>query len=390
MKKYKTDVIILTSASILFKVFLIFLTVNIFHSFIDGFDLSIYQNYATQILSGHIPYIDFSLEYPPFFFIPVIISMLFGESFGLVFAILMALCDVVTVLCVYFIGLKIYDRKKALLCGIICACSFPVYFSITKYDAFPTMLMLLSIYMFLNSEDESGYFTSTVGMLTKWFPFVTTPIFMLTNLKSNSKISDIFKKYYKSLIFSAFVFIPIILFGSKNFISMHLERGSQSVSFPFLIDYITNTTIFSNISTYLTIMFVIVLLYWYYKLEITSPKILIYFITAILFTILLFNKVLSPQYFLWIIPLLSLTLVDGIDEIISNYILQAIIFIEFPLTFGVLYVNDKLYDGLLPPLFFAIKHATVIVLLYIIYKKIMNNEHIINTTKGLVAPSIQK
>ncbi len=386
----KKHIIAIVSISIIFKLFLIFLTTNIFHSFIDGFDINIYLNYAIKIVEGNIPYIDFSLEYPPFFFIPVFISMLFLESFGLIFAILMVICDVITACCVYLIALKLYSKNKALLCGIIYACSFTAYFVLTKYDAFPTMLMILALYFYMYNGESKGHIFATVGLLAKWFPIIITPFFIIRDIKNAISFRDITKKFYASFLLFACVMLPLAFFGNEKykFISMHLERGSQSVSFPFLIDHIIQSNIFSSISSYISAILLLCILYWFYKYSKTDDKSMILFSTLSLMIFLVFNKVLSPQYFLWIMPLFAITLVDTIEEMVFNYTLQAIIFIEFPLSFGVLYTNDKLFEGILPILYFSIKHLVIIYLLYIIIKKIKHNEYSFDTTKRLATPPV--
>ncbi len=52
----------------------------------------------------------------------------------------MVVCDIVTLLCIYFIALKIHNSKTAFLAGLIYATAFSTsYFVLTKYDASPDL-----------------------------------------------------------------------------------------------------------------------------------------------------------------------------------------------------------------------------------------------------------
>ena len=45
--------------SIIIKFVVMLLTTGVLHSFIDIFDISVYFQYAMQVLGGEIPYLDF-------------------------------------------------------------------------------------------------------------------------------------------------------------------------------------------------------------------------------------------------------------------------------------------------------------------------------------------
>ncbi|MGB4052250.1 MAG: hypothetical protein WBK56_08400, partial [Methanoculleus sp.] len=68
---------ILIALSIVIKFAVIFLTTNVFHSFIDIFDTAVYFQYAVQVLGGKIPYVDFPLEYPQLSLIVILVPLIF-------------------------------------------------------------------------------------------------------------------------------------------------------------------------------------------------------------------------------------------------------------------------------------------------------------------------
>ena len=57
---YKT-LLVLTCFSVFTKIAVLFVTPNFFGSFVDLFDISYYFNWAVPTLSGHLPYIDYTI-----------------------------------------------------------------------------------------------------------------------------------------------------------------------------------------------------------------------------------------------------------------------------------------------------------------------------------------
>ena len=85
----------------------------------------------------------------------------------------MVICDLVTLLCIYFIALKLQNEKTAYLAGLIYATAFSTaYFVLTKYDAFPTCLLMLAVFFTLCGMSVKGYIAAGLGFFAKIFPAV--------------------------------------------------------------------------------------------------------------------------------------------------------------------------------------------------------------------------
>ena len=140
-------------------------------------DMTLYYNYVNYAVSGQIPYIDYIVEYPKLFFIPVFIaeipSFIIHNSsvYYHSFIIMMYLVDTATLMCVYFIAVKLFGKEKALLCGLLYATAFtPAFLLSITYDSIPTFLLTFSIFLYLYGKEIPAYVSATVGALTKWFP----------------------------------------------------------------------------------------------------------------------------------------------------------------------------------------------------------------------------
>ena len=113
----KLHIFYIILVSVMMKFVVLFLTTSVFHSFIDLFDFGYYFEHGMMVVNGQLPYADFPFDYPPLALIPILLAIIPAiltmnqYAFVLTFQALMVICDIGTVLCIYFIGLKIYDEK---------------------------------------------------------------------------------------------------------------------------------------------------------------------------------------------------------------------------------------------------------------------------------------
>ena len=104
-----------------------------------------------MLLQGQFPFSS-DFQYPVLIFVPltlaIVPALLFQNAMAFVYTFqgLMILCDIVTTVCVYLIGLMFWNESTAFRAGLTYACAFSAgYFVITKYDAFPTSLLMLAL-----------------------------------------------------------------------------------------------------------------------------------------------------------------------------------------------------------------------------------------------------
>ena len=113
----KTHILYLILAAIASKILVALVTTVVFHSFVDLFDIGYYLEQGLLFTQGQIPYINFEFAYPILLLIPITIALIptvisqNAMAFVLTFQSLMVLCDIVTILCVYLIRLKLWDRE---------------------------------------------------------------------------------------------------------------------------------------------------------------------------------------------------------------------------------------------------------------------------------------
>jgi hypothetical protein len=357
------------------------------------FDTTYYYHYAQYVTSGKIPYLDFTVEYPQLFFIPVLLAMIptFVSPgywvFYFSFVSIMVVLNIATLICVYYIALKLFTREKAFLCSCLYATAIlPAYFAFATYDAAPTFLLVLSFYLFIYQKEMSTFITALLGSFTKWFPIFSLPYYLIYQIKNHEQKRKLRIEILVSGLLAVIISGPFMLFNLKNFLatySMQIQRTAESNSFIYFMDNITRTffhfVVFENFSLFILIVVEVMLILFYYrycgKNCANNPLVLLYMIFLSIFVFILLNKEFSPQFLVWVTPFLALILHNSKKEISMFYLVQLIIFIEFPLLFNIVYSpgsSYSIFENSLPTsqfIFFVIKFSILFsVLMYIMYK----------------------
>ncbi|MDP2797275.1 MAG: hypothetical protein Q8N94_07175 [Methanoregula sp.] len=354
-KTVKRHILFLVLASVMTKLLVVFFTTSMFHSFVDLFDIGVYFQHAIMPLQGQYPFGAADFQYPILVFVPMMIAIVpalllqNAMAFVYTFQILMVLCDIITILCVYLIGLRLWDERTAFYSGLLYATAFSAaYFVITKYDAFPACLLMLAITFTLYGKEFKGYAASIIGFFTKVFPVLALPFFVLYNAKGTSLRQEVIRAAKVVIPISAVLFLPLF-FLSPDSLKIYVPIRSE-------LGYYSNTATFTmyswihdvfrlgvSIEAISAVMYIfmatgiLALFYIAYIIPEKNPKLLIKLILCALILVIICAKVRSPQYIVWFTPLICILAVDDIKKIVLLYIVQGLAYIEFPLMFGVFY-----------------------------------------------------
>jgi hypothetical protein len=394
----RNRILLLAGFSLLTKLLVLWATPAVFNSFIDLFDIGYYLNFAAKIYSGHLPYVQFSIDYPQGALLSILLPLVLviisgglpalaaGNPMGYVFfhQALMCLFDIGTVTLVYLIGLRLYDERRAFFAGILYATAFSAaYFVLTKYDSYPTFLLLLSVALFIYGRETGAYLAGAWGFLAKWFPVFALPYFVILDLKKGMERRVVLKNLGYSVILVLVVTLPFIVLNPAGFLQSYLinvQVNTLAHGFLFYLDFITKTltgaTFFSSISLFLAAAIELGLLYWYYRRPATDHLTLCAFIFFALFAFIMTNKISSPQYLQWIAPFVALFLAGSAREIVLFYVAQLWFFLEFPVFYNVIYHNVTGYLSAaggfptVPFLFFTVKNILLFLILWVVLKKL--------------------
>ena len=305
------------------------------------------RSFAIKMINGRLPYANFPVEYPPLALLTFLLPAIFfrtPQAYGWAFGGEFLIINLIILVLIAAIAPYLQVSKwKAL--GIYTAFLIGIGALVfNRYDLLPTMLVLLALFAFLKKKTTSAWTASALGTMSKIYPAMLVPIFALYHLSQRS---------YRKMVLGIAVFLFVLLAislpwlllnadGFLHFLTYHAVRGLHSEStygVGLLVGGLLGITqvkgvfnfgswnlsspladLFANISVYITAgLLLIVYLSFAYQLRKrsnsnritnfseteTAALIVRYTALAILVT-LLASKVFSPQYLIWLCPIIAL------------------------------------------------------------------------------------
>ncbi|MGH2995925.1 MAG: glycosyltransferase 87 family protein [Gaiellaceae bacterium] len=152
-------------------------------SFFDRFqiiDTPVYQGYGEGIADGQVPYRDFALEYPPgalpFFWAPTLAP---ADHYETVFELLMLGCAAAAVLC-FALALSALGASSARLYGAAAFAGLaPLALGsvvLTRYDLWPAALTAAALAALVSGREGIGMAALGLGTAAKLYPAVLVPV----------------------------------------------------------------------------------------------------------------------------------------------------------------------------------------------------------------------
>jgi hypothetical protein len=313
-------------------------------------DINLYKMLADRIMAGQTPYVDFPLEYPPlaliFFAVPGMVASVIG-NFDIPYRLLMMLFDIGCLLLVGAIARQLsleQDKKgrgmNAKRFGMPCFYAQIIYLALTavsfqvlydRFDIAVAFLVLLAIYFALAKNWLWAYIVIVLGAFTKLFPAILLPIMVIYQIRRN-KVSSVIRDFGIAVIAGlCLLIVSIALFGDwwGYMLEYHGRRGIQIESLYASIAMLTDfagikavveheygayqiTNAFSGPMTKASMVLMGCSILVVYIFSARKTRLIgndnRRFVLASLLALIsfaLFNKVLSPQFFLWLFPLVS-------------------------------------------------------------------------------------
>jgi len=257
------------------------------------------------------------------------------------------------------------------------------FFIPLTYDIVATFLLVLSLHLYLKKKVVSAYFSAMFGTLMKWIPILSFPFFFLNSVKNGESLKETKNGIIVSIIVATVFSIPFLLMNPDGFLftyTFHLNRSVQTHSFVYYADAISrflfHGDFFSPFSFILLIVVEICLMAWYYRILKNDSKTLVYVIFLSVFFFMIFNKVFSASYIIWVTPFLALLLVHSVRKIILFYLIQLIFYIETPLLYRIVFGDGKPYYVVennfltFSFIFYSVKFLILAILLWVILRDV--------------------
>jgi uncharacterized membrane protein len=143
-------------------------------------DVHLYERYTGLLLHGQVPYRDFFVEYPPgalAVFVPADLAT--RSHYDAAFKTLMALCGIASLVLVAFLLLRLRATVRRLWTCVLLVALSPVALgpiSLNTYDAWPALLTVAALAALLTGRDLTAFALLGLAFAAKVYPIVLLPL----------------------------------------------------------------------------------------------------------------------------------------------------------------------------------------------------------------------
>jgi Glycosyltransferase family 87 len=304
-------------------------------------DTPVYEKYATAMEDGEVPYRDFDVEYPPAALPVFVVPALVGDDYRTSFEWLMALCGGGTILAV-----ALAARRLSLGFGtlaFVALASLAVGSVIlTRFDLWPSMLAAFALAALVHDRLRLGHALLAVAVLAKIYPGVFLPLALAYVWRRRGRREAL----VCAGIFAAVVvvvYLPFLLIapeGVASSLGRQLSRPLQIESLGsavllaahdlFGVDVEMRSSHGSQnlagtaagvVAVVLSLAQVVVLVWLWARFArraaTPSAADLAVACAAVLTAFVALGKVLSPQFLIWLVPVVPLAARLGANALLA-------------------------------------------------------------------------
>ena len=295
-------------------------------------DIPVYASYGNAIEDGAVPYRDIRPEYPPgalpAFIVPALLSQ-DDHGFRDVFEGLMALFGVATVLlaAVTLRGLRATKARTVGALALVAA--FPLLLGsvvLTRFDLYPAAFVAAALAALVHRRDRLGFALLGAAVAVKLYPAVLVPVALAYVWQRRGRREALVCLAFCAAVV-ALAFLPFLLvapdgvahslarqlsrplqieslgsafyLGAHHLVGLDVEmrsgHGSQNL-------YATGTAVTAVL---LSLVQIAVLVWIWLRRPATSEE-LVRWSAAALVAFVALGKVLSPQFLIWLAPVVPL------------------------------------------------------------------------------------
>lgn len=287
-------------------------------------DVALYGHYAHEMTSGYWPYRDFFDEYPPLaqplFFLVRLLPGPFATSFKWT----MALCGA-GALVLLVLAIRASLARSAVAAGVVAISPLlvgPVF--LNTYDLFPALLTIAAVLAFLRGRERTTYVLLALAVAAKVFPLVLLPLVLIESWERGGRdaVRRALAWFGGVLVLMHLPFAALGPGGLRFSYWVQLRRGLEVESLgggvllvldrlglhsvtlrdtaPGSRDAVGTLPDALAIASSLVVVSAVLYVAWLY---LRGQRDRVLACAAAVTAFVAFNKVLSPQYVVWLVPL---------------------------------------------------------------------------------------
>lgn len=300
------------------------------------YDVGVYRRYGEAMASGQVPYRDFRLEYPPgalpVFAAPALLTDS-EDAYRAVFAVEVACIEIAALL----VGLGLLGRlgasrqhERAYIAFGALVAAFPLgAVALTRFDFWPGLLLLVALAYAVAGRTRLAGAVLGIAIAAKIYPIVVAPV-LLAHVWRRAGMREARATLIAIAVTVTVVFLPFAVLAPRRVASSLWEQfgrplqieslGSAVVIALHRLFGVTAGSAYGHGSYNLTgsaasiamsvtaIVLVLALcaVWFQYATGPAEAQRLIAYSAAAVAAFAAFSKVLSPQFLLWLVPLIPL------------------------------------------------------------------------------------
>jgi len=301
-------------------------------------DTPVYQGYGNAMVNGQVPYEDFSVEYPPaalpLFAVPSLVVSADGSDAGYdrVFGFLMAICGAATIALVAVTLARDRAGPERLWGATLFVALAPLALGsvlLTRFDLWPAALVAAALAALVSGRDRLALGALGLGIAAKVYPLVLLPIFLAWTWKRRGRREALAALAVAAAVVAVCVlpFLALsphgvwesslrqttrplqietlggsVLLALHHVLGMHLtvltSHGSQNLSGGA-------ADALAVVQSVIEVAVLLAIWRWFARGPADAGRLFRASAGAVC-AFVVFGKVLSPQFLIWLVPLVAL------------------------------------------------------------------------------------
>jgi uncharacterized membrane protein len=299
-------------------------------------DVHLYQGFADAVFDGRVPYRDFFMEYPPGALAAFLPPFAFGsDHYNAAFKTLMTFCGAATIVVVALLLVRLGASMGRTWAALLLLALSPVALgpiSLNTYDAWPAFLTVAALALLLGALPTAAFAVLGLAFAAKVFPIVLLPpalVFVWRQWGRPAALRAV----------GAFAVVAVIVVGPFLALAPHgladsfraqaarslqveslggsllavadrlgwygatvVHRTGHAISYDLVG---TLPRVLAALSSVAQVA-VVLLVAWLYARRRDDPQRLAFAFAGAVAGFLVFTRFFSPQYLVWLVPLVAL------------------------------------------------------------------------------------
>jgi len=308
----------------------------------------VYFPYADELFRGSIP----EMEYPPFALVFFAIPRLFASTplgYEIAFSAEVFVFFMAGLIVIGKLAKRYHQSQHMAMLVYAALMLMLIEFVLDRYDIFPAILTLLSFYCLVTKRYAWAFALLSIATMSKLYPVVLFPIYLVPFF-FNRDWKNVLKGAGVFIITALLIVLPFVLLDSEaafHFLSYHMDRPLQVESFAASLIELASIVGLTDVwvefgfgsdnlmgpwpdavASYLlpltlSVLAALYALHAYMMSRLRKDKQdsennrIIHLSGAVLVSLLafiLFGKVFSSQYLIWIVPFIALMMMTSLDH----------------------------------------------------------------------------